>query len=86
MGRFKKSHPKLEILLAAVHKQLLGLKFGGSIAKFKIYEPGSGYTVAPTVTVYDPEETGEPYYTVHIRNGVLPTIIYNRGAGYSKQR
>ena len=56
---------------------------GGSIAKFKIYEPGSGYTVAPTVTVYDPEETGEPYYTVHVRNGVLPQpTFYNRGAGY----
>ena len=56
---------------------------GGSISKFKIYEPGSGYTVAPTVTVYDPEETGEPYYTVHVRNGVLPQpTFYNRGTGY----
>ena len=56
---------------------------GGSISKFKIYDPGSGYTVAPTVTVYDPEETGEPYYTVHVKNGVIPQpTFYNRGAGY----
>tara|TARA_B100001057_G_scaffold434012_1_gene463312 strand:- start:297 stop:5897 length:5601 start_codon:yes stop_codon:yes gene_type:complete len=56
---------------------------GNSIDKFKIYEPGSGYTVAPTVTVYDPEETGEPYYTVNIKNGVIPQpTFYNRGSGY----
>jgi hypothetical protein len=55
----------------------------GKIDKFKLYDPGSGYAVAPTVTVYDPEEYGEPYYTVSIKNGVLPQpIFYNRGTGY----
>ena len=55
----------------------------GKIEKFKLYDPGSGYSVAPTVTVYDPEEYGEPYYTVSIKNGVLPQpIFYNRGSGY----
>ena len=31
----------------------------------------------PTLTVYDPEETGEPYYAVHFKNGVLsqPNIL-----------
>tara|TARA_Y200000002_G_scaffold363_1_gene344 strand:+ start:10271 stop:15844 length:5574 start_codon:yes stop_codon:yes gene_type:complete len=55
----------------------------GKIDKFKLYDPGSGYSVAPTVTIYDPEAYGEPYYTVSIKNGVLPQpIFYNRGVGY----
>jgi len=56
----------------------------GKITDFIIYDTGSGYITAPTLTVYDPEETGEPYYSVHFKNGVLsqPTF-YNRGTGYA---
>ena len=56
---------------------------GNKISKFNIIDPGSGYVTPPTITVYDPEETGEPYYTVNIENGVLPQPhFYNRGTGY----
>tara|TARA_B000000609_G_scaffold148265_1_gene131808 strand:- start:360 stop:5939 length:5580 start_codon:yes stop_codon:yes gene_type:complete len=56
------------------------------ISKFVLYEVGSGYdsSTPPTLTVYDPGETGEPYYEVNVANGVLgqPTF-YNRGTGYA---
>jgi len=56
----------------------------GSLSKFKLYDPGSGYTTTPTIQVEDPEEYGEPYWTVETANGVLPQpIFYNRGTGYS---
>jgi len=55
----------------------------GKIDKFKLYDPGSGYAVSPTITIYDPEEYGEPYYTATIKDGVLPQpSFYNRGSGY----
>ncbi len=55
----------------------------GRLSLFKIYDPGSGYVVDPTVTIEDPEEFGEPYFTVDINSGVLPQpIYYNRGTGY----
>ena len=55
----------------------------GKLTKFKLYDPGSGYVVAPTITVEDPEEYGEPYWNIDINNGVLPQpIFYNRGTGY----
>ena len=55
----------------------------GKIDKFKLYDPGSGYAVAPTITIYDPEEYGEPYFTASIKNKVLPQPhFYNRGTGY----
>jgi hypothetical protein len=55
----------------------------GKISLFKIYDPGSGYITAPTVHIEDPEEYGEPYYTVDINDGVLPQpAFYNRGTGY----
>ena len=55
----------------------------GKIDKFKIYHPGSGYIVAPTVTIYDSEGYSEPYFTVRTANGVLPQPeFYNRGTGY----
>ena len=55
----------------------------GKITLFKVYDPGSGYITAPTITVEDPEEYGEPYFTVDINDGVLPQpIFYNRGQGF----
>jgi hypothetical protein len=55
----------------------------GKLNLFKIYNPGSGYITAPTISVEDPEEYGEPYFTVDINNGVLPQpTFYNRGTGY----
>jgi hypothetical protein len=55
----------------------------GQLSQFNIYDPGSGYITAPTITVEDPEEANEPYWSVDINNGVLPQpIFYNRGTGY----
>ena len=55
----------------------------GQLSQFNIYDPGSGYITAPTITVEDPEENHEPYWSVDINNGVLPQpIFYNRGTGY----
>ena len=55
----------------------------GQLSQFNIYDPGSGYITAPTITVEDPEENDEAYWSVDINNGVLPQpIFYNRGTGY----
>ena len=53
------------------------------IKQFNIIDPGSGYAASPTITVYDPEETGAPYFSSTISIAVLPQpIFYNRGTGY----
>ena len=54
-----------------------------NISEFVIMDPGSGYTVAPSVVVTDPEEYTEPSIAVNINDGVLaqPTM-YNRGTDY----
>jgi hypothetical protein len=55
----------------------------GQISSFKIYEPGSGYTTPPTITLGDPNATAAATYTVRTGIGVLgnPTFT-NRGTGY----
>jgi len=54
------------------------------IYSVRITEPGSGYTVAPTMTITDPNNIYEAPFTVRIGNGALanPTIT-NSGTGYS---
>jgi hypothetical protein len=56
---------------------------GSSISQVKIWEPGSGYSVAPTLTVFDPTKTTDLYVNNRLGDGVLaqPTWI-NRGVGY----
>ena len=53
------------------------------ISEIRIVEPGSGYSVAPTMTIDDPNNTIEAPFTVRIGNGVFanPTFT-NRGSGY----
>jgi hypothetical protein len=55
----------------------------GQISGFRIYEPGSGYTTPPTITLGDPNATSAATYTVRNGIGVLgnPTFT-NRGTGY----
>jgi hypothetical protein len=55
----------------------------GRMTAVKIWEPGSGYTSAPTVTVVDPNNTTEVYLNLRIGDGVLaqPDWI-NRGINY----
>ena len=55
----------------------------GQISGFRIYEPGSGYTTPPTITLGDPNATLAATYTVRTGIGVLgnPTFT-NRGTNY----
>ena len=54
------------------------------IFEFRIYEPGSGYTSAPTITITDPNNIEDVTPVVRIGNGALanPTFIH-RGSGYT---
>ena len=53
------------------------------MTNLRIWEPGSGYVTAPTVTVIDPNNTSDATTIVRIANGVLgnPTIL-NSGSGW----
>jgi hypothetical protein len=55
----------------------------GRITEFRIVNPGSGYTSAPTMTVTDPSSTLDVPHTVRFGDGVLtqPTFS-NRGVDY----
>jgi hypothetical protein len=55
----------------------------GLISSVKIWDPGSGYTEKPLLTIIDPNKTSDPLFSNRIADGVLanPTWI-NRGAGY----
>jgi hypothetical protein len=54
----------------------------GRIGKFRVFEPGSGYSSAPTLVIGDPNGSGVEYQ-VRIGNGVLATPTFsNRGTGY----
>jgi hypothetical protein len=55
----------------------------GRISKVKLWNPGSGYTVSPTLTLVDPNNTSELYTNNRIASGVLgqPTFL-NSGIGY----
>ena len=56
----------------------------GEIVKVTIWDPGSGYVSAPTMTITDPNNTIELPHQVRIGNGVLgqPTWT-NRGTSYT---
>lgn len=56
----------------------------GVIVSINEWEPGSNYTVAPTVTFTDPNNTSDAVLTPRLANGTLgnPTII-TKGNGYS---
>ena len=55
----------------------------GRISAINVWEPGSGYTSAPVVTVNDPNNSSEVATVVRIGSGVIagPTII-DGGAGF----
>ena len=56
---------------------------GGGINLIKIWEPGSGYTSTPTLTVVDPSKVTDPITTFRFADGVLaqPTFI-TKGSAY----
>ena len=53
------------------------------ISEIYMYEPGSGYTSAPVITVVDNVATTDASFEVYVNDGVLgkPTFT-NRGTGY----
>jgi hypothetical protein len=56
----------------------------GQIASFRIWEPGSGYATAPTVTITDPNATSAATFTVRMGIGALGNPSFtNRGVGYT---
>ena len=56
----------------------------GQISSFRIYEPGSGYTTPPTITLGDPNATSASTYTVRTGIGALGNPSFtNRGTGYT---
>jgi hypothetical protein len=56
---------------------------GGRAGQINIWEPGSGYTEPPTITVIDPNNTSEIVPIIRMGDGALaqPTWL-NRGVGY----
>lgn len=56
---------------------------GGGIDQVKLWEPGSGYIITPTLTVIDPLNSEEPEFRIRMADGVLaqPTFI-NKGSAY----
>lgn len=55
----------------------------GKIVQVRIWDPGSGYASAPTMTIVDPNNTVEAPFTVRIGNGVLKQPSWsNRGTGF----
>jgi len=55
----------------------------GKLTLIKIWDCGSGYTVAPTVTLTDPNNTSEAVLQARINNGVLgPVNWVSRGNNY----
>jgi len=53
------------------------------ISAFYIWEPGSGYTSTPVLSITDPNRVNSVYVTIRTGNGALgnPTIL-NAGTGY----
>ena len=56
---------------------------GSGIARIKIWEPGSGYTSDPVLTLVDPNNASDPIFTPRLADGVLaqPTLL-DRGSAY----
>lgn len=55
----------------------------GRISSIRIVEPGSGYTANPTLTITDPNNTGEVVTEIRRSNGVLANPSFsNKGTGY----
>ena len=53
------------------------------IQNFIIYEPGSGYSTTPTITIIDNSNTIEATYQVRRNSGALAQPLFkNRGLGY----
>lgn len=68
--------------ISGTRAQARAVVVSGRIAKFRVFEPGSGYVSAPTLVIGDPQGSGVEY-EIRIGNGVLATPTFsNRGTGY----
>lgn len=55
----------------------------GQINSVKLWDPGSGYVEAPTITVIDPNNTSDAKFDARLGDGVLANPSWvNRGLGY----
>ena len=56
---------------------------GSSVSYIKIWEPGSGYTTDPTLTIVDPSKIFDPTLRYRLADGVLaqPTFV-SKGSAY----
>ena len=73
----------IEIIRTGKRAKLRSDVLQGRFESIKIWDPGSGYTTEPTITVTDPNEETDIVPEARIGNGVLaqPDFI-NRGNGY----
>jgi hypothetical protein len=56
---------------------------GGNIDEIRIWEPGSGYITAPTLTIVDPGNSRDAYVDLRMGDGVLAQPSWtNRGSRY----
>ncbi len=71
------------LISSGVKAQARVVVVAGRISEIRLWEPGSGYTSAPVMTITDPNNSSEVTTVIRIGNGVIanPTIS-NRGTGY----
>ena len=86
LGYFVTLSPNLttSYITAGIRAQARPTIINGQISQLSFWETGSGYTIAPTLSVFDPNNSEEVTTNLRIGNGVLsgPTFI-NRGLGYN---
>ena len=60
-----------------------GIIVAGRMSAIRVIEPGSGYTSTPTITITDPNNTGEVVTEIRRGNGALANPSFtNRGSAY----
>ena len=81
-GYISPSSTALEILTGA-RTQGRATVVDAKVSAIDIWEPGSGYTADPTITLTDPSNTADVAIDVRVGNGVIanPTLS-NAGTGY----
>jgi len=71
------------LIRSGVTTQARAIVVAGRISEIRIWEPGSGYTSAPVMTITDPNNSSEVNTTIRIGDGVIgnPTVL-DAGGGY----
>jgi hypothetical protein len=60
---------------------------GRGVRAVRLWEPGSGYTVQPSLTIVDPNKTIDPIFRIRVADGVLaqPTFV-TKGSAYKTSK